>query len=195
MTLKTGANRSFNPYKTGFLSCPSLILQPLTMGNNLVNPGHLILQLYSKVIPHPSKGLKSSMDSATVTGIKMRQNPMPLATIRAIGFRSILHPLLLKALVYIGVFLNFMHLKNAITSRARARYLANDHFFKSRQAFPPGGLSPHRAYTEQQVLISFHGLHPFYPSMVRLVLKNLVSWLLYLVWVLLIIRKNIVSSL
>lgn len=177
MTLNTGDSGCFNPYKTGFLSVRSLIPQPLTIGSSLVNHLHPILQFCSKVIPNPLKSLNFSADSVIVIGLKITQNPIPFATTGVKKLLSIGHLILLSALLYIGVFLNYMHTKSAISSRARARYLAKNHFLKSRQASIPGALSPHGAYPDEQELISCRGPYPFYPSMMRSEIPNKqVSW-------------------
>lgn len=179
MTLNTGDNRCFNPYKTGFLTVRSLIPHPLAIGSSLVNHLHPILQFCSKVISNPPKSSNFSTDSVIVVSLKITQNPISFATIGVIRFLSIVHLILLSALLYIGGFLNYMHLKSAISSRARAGYIAKNHFVKSRQAFIPGALSPHgAAYPEEQELISRHGPYPFYPFMTRSEFPNKqVSWL------------------
>jgi hypothetical protein len=102
--------------------------------------------------------------------------------------RDLLH----SALLYIGVFLNHIQLKSAISSRTQARYLANNHIFNSSQVvFIPDAVSAHLHYNVEQELIPCLGPYPFDPSMTGSVPNKLVCGLQNWDRVLLITDENI----
>lgn len=171
MTLKTGAKRCSNRYKTNLLSCHWLTLQPWTYVSNLVIAGLLEMRFCGSVIRNPSESFGFINDSTTTAGLKIRQNLFPPTGNRVVGIMSLVYKILFLALIDIGVFMNHMDLKSAIRSCAQARYLVSNHFFNSHKVFIPGAMSPLRHCLVELELISSYGPYSFGLSMTRSVPK------------------------